>query len=885
MSWRRLKREQSLDQELADYLERETADNMARGMSAEDARLAARRKLGPVARVKEETRSAWGWTWIERLFQDLRYGRRTLKRNPGFALIAIMSLAVGIGANCAIFTLADTLLLRPLPVPDPRGVLTIGSRDTAGAADPGGFSILPASYPDYRDIRDKATSFQGVAAFDFERVAFAADTRGPARLDMGMTVSGNFFEVMQVAPELGRAFGPEEDRAPGRDTVVVLSHDLWTREFASDRSAIGREVRLNGIAFTVIGVMPPEFSGVDRFVYSAFYVPMMMKPALDANPANALEDRNMRVLMVKGRLKPGVSLARARAELAALSSLLAKTYPATNKTQTMDARTELDARIRQSPPLAGFTLMVMVLAAAVLLVACANVAGLLTSRAPARAREMALRLAIGSGRPRLILQLLTESLLLALGGCIAGVGLAYAGVLLLRQITIPSDLPLMISFDLDQRALEFGLAAGVLSVFLFGLIPAVRTSRTDLATALKAGSTTVAGAGRLWGRNVLVSGQVAVALMMLTVALFMFRAFRASLAAGPGYRTDHLAMMSFDPAVAHYDAAQDREFYQRLLDRSRDLPGAKAAALVSFVPMDVTSSDAFAIVPERVSLPGGSSNVSVMGNRVSEDYFEAAGVPLLRGRGFLDSDTASAPRVAVVNQALANHYWPQQDAIGKRFQLDGDWVEIVGVAKTTKYESSFEAPIDFLYLPYRQNPRTAMTLMVESAGDARPLIPPLREVVRSLDAAMPVFDVRLMEDFYRERAIRTNLVTIQAIAAMGLMGMALAMTGLYGLMAYAVSARTREIGIRMTIGASRGEVMRMVLRQGLTLAAAGIAAGEVLSLGAARAMQAAFGGGGGPRATAYLTVAPLALAVTMLAAYVPARRAAKVDPAVALRDE
>ncbi len=860
-------------------MDRDLADEMSahREMMAEDRRTA----FGSALRLREDSHAAWGWVWLERLWQDLNYGRRSIARHPGFALIAVLSLAVGIGANCAVFSLADTLLLRPLPVPQPGDVVTLGSKDlTAATSASAGYNFLPASYPDYKDIRDRVTSFQGVVAYNFIRTGLAARSDAQSQLRTGMQVSGNFFDVLEVKPELGRSFRPDEDQVPGRNAVVILDHDLWEQEFGADRSVLGREVRMSGIPFTVIGVLPQSFTSIDQWVHPAFYVPLMMGPRL-GEAADVLEGRDRRFFTVKGRLKAGVPISRARAELAALSASLERAYPATNKNQTMDVRTELDARIKTVPYNAALIVMLTVLAAAVLLVACANVAGLLTSRAPARAREMALRVAIGAGRTRLIRQLITESLLLAVAGGIAGIGVGYAGVLLFRQITYPSDLPLMISFDMNERALLFSMGVALLSIFLFGLIPAIRTSRTDLTTALKAGGSAAPGFRRLWGRSVLVSGQVAVSLVLLTTTMFLYLGIHDNLAAGPGYRIDHLLLMSFDPSLAHYSAAQDHEFYKQLVERSRSLPGVKSAALASFVPMTV-EIDAFSIVPEGKRLPRGIESVSVMANRVDENYFETAGIPLVRGRGFLKTDTENTPRVAVINETLAAHYWPGQDPIGKRFQLEG-WVQIVGIAKTTKYLASLEPPADFLYVPYRQNPRDHMTLMVESARDPGALSAPLREVVRGLDSDLPIYDVVTMENFYRARSVQVYQIIIQAVASMGLMGMGLALAGLYGLMAYAVSTRTREIGIRMAIGANRGEVLRMVLRQGFVLAASGMGMGLVLSVGVARLLRSTFPGDS-PLA-AYLLVTPMVLAVTMLAAYLPARRASRVDPMTALRDE
>jgi macrolide transport system ATP-binding/permease protein len=861
-------------------MDQELADEMAahRDMMAEDRRTA----FGNALRLREDGRAAWGWVWLERLWQDLNYGRRTIARHPGFAVIAVISLAVGIGANCAIFSLADTLLLRPLPVPDPDNVVTLGLRDVSGLGAAAGINMLEASYPDYRDIRDRTASFSGVVAYDITRLGFALRPDALPQLRTGSEVTGNFFQVLGVKPELGRSVRPEQDQVPGRDAVVILSHDLWEQEFAGDRSVLGREVRLNGIAFIVIGVMPQSFSGIDHWLYSAFYVPMMMRPRLDGDSRDVLNSRDLRFFTVKGRLKTNVPISRARAELAALGKGLEQAYPATNRNQSMDVRTEVDSQIKRVPGITAFLAMLIVLAAAVLLVACANVAGLLTSRAPARAREMSLRVAIGAGRARLIRQLITESLLLALAGGVAGVALGYAGVLLFRQITYPSDLPLMLTFDLNRRALLFSLGIAVLSVLLFGLIPAIRTSRADLTTALKAGGVPVPGHHRLWGRGILVSGQVAVSLLLLTTSMFLNLGFRSSLARGPGFRIDHLMLMSFDPSAAHYSPAQTHQFFRKLVERSRSLPGVKSVALASFVPLSV-EFDFFSIVPERYRLPPGRDSVSVMANRVDESYFETAGIPLIRGRGFLKTDTENTPHVAVINETLAGHYWPGQDAIGKRFRLDSEWVEIVGIAKTTRYLSSLEPPADFLYLPYRQNPRAYMTLMVESAGDPGALAAPLRDVMRSLDSNLAVYDVHTMDDFYRARAAQVYQVILQAVSSMGLMGMALAFAGLYGLMAYAVTMRTREIGIRMAIGAKQGEVLVMVLRQGLGLTLSGLAAGLVLSAGATRILRAVFPGDS-PLA-AYLLVTPAVLAITILAAYLPARRASRVDPMTALRYE
>jgi len=876
-------REESLDNEIRDYIEHETQDNIAAGMSLEDARHAAMHKLGrPVLNIKEETRAVWGWIWLERLWQDLRHGRRMLAKNPGFTLVAVLSLAIGIGANSAMFSLADALVLRPLPVLHPSEVVTVGMTESLA-----GFSLYNASYRDYIDLRDQSRSFDGLVAFTETTFGFATAASALPQIKLGALVTGNLFRVMGVEPELGRAFLPDEDRVPGRDAVVVLDHDTWEKEFAADRSILGRRVRLNGIEFTIVGVAPARFTGLDRFMRPAFYIPMMMWPRVTSKPEDKpLESRDFRALTVKGRLKPGATVAQAQAEVTAIANNLARAYPDTNRNRTAAVRTELEARTQQSPPDAILVTMLSVLAMAVLVVACANVAGLLSSRAPVRAREIALRLAIGAGRPRLIRQLLTESLLIAVAGGLLGLGVGYAGVTFFRQIKIPSDLPIKMNFEMDQRALVFSLVVALASAVLFGLAPAIQTTRTDLVSALRSATADTPGRRRLWGRNLLVAGQVAISLVLLTVSTFLFRGFRHEIAQDPGFRTEHFLMMSFDPGLVHYNESQTQQFFRELVERARSVAGVKSAALAFSVPFS-TSQDGVTIRPEGFQFPPGKEDVSVFANTVGDDYFDTAGVRIVRGRGFHITDTANSPHVAVVNEEFAKHYWPGKDPIGRRFRLNdrnGPWFEIVGVAKTVKYLWIAEAPMEFLYLPLAQHPQQRMILLAESAADPLTLVAPLRAVVHSLDANQPIYDVRTFGDFYHMRAVSTPNLLIQTVAAMGIMGLVLALVGLYGLVAYSAGRRTREIGIRMAIGAQRASVLRMVMHQGLILALIGISIGLVASVGAEQLLKASFGAGK-TDFVAYLLVAPTLLGITMLASYVPARRASRIDPMRALRYE
>ena len=887
---RRNRADRELEDELRLHLELAAEDARRHGQSSEGAVRAARISIGGKAQAMDALRDQRGLPWLQDLASDVRYGCRMLAKNSGFTVVAVMSLAIGIGANCAIFSFADALLLRPLPVARPGEVLTVGSTTAIEAF---GASSLVSSYRDYVDIRDRSKSFDGLAAFTYLTAGFASDQKASPKLKMGMLVSGNLFPLMGVVPTIGRAFRLEEDQVPGRDAVVVLGRAMWEQEFGSDQTVLGRSVRINGNELTVIGVAPPEFNGLDQFVRSDFFVPLMMSPRLISDPKRgSLEARDARNLTIKGRLSAGVSQAEAQAELTAIAADLVRAYPDTNKNRRLSVSTELQTRIAQSPPDATLIAMLSMLSLAVLFVACANVAGLLTSRAPVRAREMALRLAIGAGRGRLARQLVTESLLIAMAGGVLGLGVGYAGVTLFRQIRIPTDLPISLSYQMDRRALLFSLIAAVASAVLFGLVPAVQATRGDLTAVMKASDSVAPGRRRRWGRALLVGGQVAVSVVLLVVAMFIYRSFGQQVARGPGYRTDHLLMMSFDPSLVRYAEAQSQRFFERVAELARAVPGVKTVTMATSVPMSNDSFDAETIVPEGFQFPAGKDNATVPASRVDEYYFDTMGLTILRGRNFRVDDAFDAPRVAVANQQFAQHYWPNQDPIGKRFRLadsNKTWVQVVGLAKTSKYIFIAEPPTEFLYFPHRQKKLQRMIMIVQSAGDPSSLVTPLREVGRGLDANLPIYNVRTMEELYQMRAVSIFNVLVGVVGAMGMMGLGLSIVGLYGLVAYAASRRTREIGIRMAIGAGRSDVLRMVLRHGMALAVAGLGVGLVASVGAGRGLGALFPGGAGgdgrTDVTAFLLVASAVLAVTLLAAYVPARRASRVNPTEALRCE
>lgn len=816
------------------------------------------------------------------MLTSVKHAFRVLRKDPGFTTVAICSLALGIGATAAMFTFADALLLRPLPVPQADRVVAINTATSAPFA-----ANTTVSYPDYIDLRDRNRTFEGLVAASFAKLGYSAAPHALPRMKLALFVSGNFFRVLGVEPALGRGFRADEDQAEGRDAVVVLGHDFWVSQFGASRSVLGSRIRLNGVEFTVIGVAPERFTGIDPLFRPPLFIPLAMAPRLE--PENLLHNRDAGWLFLKGPLKSGVSLKQAQADVGAIAAELLKLHTQPGPAERLVVETELQLRTAQWPEVWAMVMALGLLGLCVLAVACANVAGLLLSRARGRSREVAVRLAIGATRWALVRQLLFENLLVAVAGGGAGVLVADAIAGLWRQGPLPTDLPIVLDMPVDHRVLLFTLSVAVLSTLLFGLAPALRMTRPDLVPALKAADADSAGKRHLWGRNTIVAGQVALSMVLLMICSVLVHGFHSRLKQGPGFRIHGLFLASFDPRLAHYSDAQTQRFYRDLLERTRAATGVRSAALTSLVPM--TGSENLGIVPVSYPLRRGERAITVLGSYVSDGYFQAMDIPILRGRSFVESDGQSSPLVAVVNEHLANHYWPGGNALGQRFHLRdaaGDVVEIVGIARMSKYVWIAEAPSDFVYLPLKQHPRSLLTLVAESAApDAAAVAPSLSGVVHGLDPDMPVFETRTMQEIYARLAVRNASMITNVVAALGLMGLVLAVVGLYGLVAYSVSRRTREIGIRIAIGADPPKVVWMVLWQGLRLSAAGVAAGVVAAFFACRGIASAVGAGAPFRAglVDYAAIALPLLGITMLAAWTPARRASQVDPIRALRDE
>jgi predicted permease len=799
----------------------------------------------------------------------------------------MLSIALGIGANTAMFSFVDALVFRPLPVSNPGSIVAL--HVTAP-----GTPLGNVSYPDYADLRDQARTLQSAVLFTTFPAGISASREALPQMTFAYLVSGNFFSALGIEIPLGRGFRAEEDRMESKDSqVAVISYSFWERNFNSDPNVVGRTVRVNGAEFKVVGVASRAFSGPEAYVMPDVYIPVhsYRQAAPMIKDADYLNSRKQRHFNIFARLKPGVNIKTAQAELTTIAGALAAQYPDTNRERSFTVLTYADDRYEQDKLDAILSMTLMGITGLVLLIACANVANLLLARGTARVKEIAIRMAIGAGRGTLVRQLLTESMLLAMLGGLAGLGVGYAGVLFLQSIKLPSDLPLDLGIRMDSRLLVFSLALSVATGIIFGLLPALRSTRMDLSTTIKASDQGPARPGfwrgRLAGRNVLVSVQLALSVVLLVASGMFVRGFTAARKMDPGFRIDHMLLVSFNASLIRYDETKSREFYKALIDRVRELPGVTDATLAANYPFGANVSSRSLIV-DGYQPRAGEEKPFAYSNVIDDHYFGLMEMKMLRGRTFDARDTASSPRVAIINDTVAKKLFPHRDPLGATMRLDnenGPLVQIVGIAKTGTYLYWAEPPTAFMWRPSTQDYDPQVTLHVRTVGDPTSLAGPIREVVRAIDPDMPVFSVRSMEAFYDARAMLGPRLTMQLVTVTGLMGLLLAVIGLYGVVAYAVSRRTREIGIRMAIGAKPGDVLRMILGQGLIFTGIGVGAGLAVAFFASRVVGD-FVIGVSPRDPAIFLSVPVILAVVMIAAcWLPAWRAARIDPTIALRQE
>src|SRR5262245_25137208 len=817
------------------------------------------------------------------MLKDLKYALRSLGNNPGFVVTAILSIALGIGANAGIFSLADALLLRPLPVARPSEVLSLSSQTLSqNALLRLGSGTL--SYRDFEDFRDKNQSFESLVAFELIPAGFARDPKTQAQLRMGFLTTGNFFRALGVEPSIGRGFRPDEDQVPGRDAVAVLSHELWEQEFSSDPSIVGRMVRLGGLDFTVIGIAPEPFTGMDQYLHPAFFVPVMMGPKLVFGNPDLLTNRSIRAFNVKGRLKPGVTMAAAAAEASALAKSLEQSFPDSNRGVGATVRTEIQTRLDREPYALIQQVLLFGMVIVVLLIACANVANLQLGRGRARAREIAVRLAIGASRTQLLRQLMLENVLIAMASGLLGLLVAELFVQVFSTLDAPGDVPVQFSIRLDARVLLFTFLVSIASTIFFGLVPALTSTRTDLVQMMRSGESEDA-LKRFFGRTALVIVQIAGSFVLLVAATQLYRGFSFALHSDYGFRVDHRLTMRFDPSIVGYSPKQTADFYKSIVDRAREVPGVKSAALSFFIPTTIDFRQQN-VIPEGYQFPPGQTSAMVFSDTVDHHYFSTLGVPILRGRGFLASDTPDSPPVAIVNEAFAQKYLGS-NPIGKRIQLNDSksrFVEIVGMTVTGKHIAVTEPPLEFLYLPLSQNPLTRMTMIVETHGDPVSSIGPLRDMVHSIDANLPIFRVRTMDDLFQQRTVKSLQVANGVFASAGFVGLGLALIGLYAVVSYQVARRTREIGIRMAIGAEQFQVLKMILMRAGRMGTIGVVIGLILSVVISRGIAQSLGiSPFNPIVFGLLAVG--LVFTTLLAAAVPARRASQIDPQHALRQD
>ncbi len=869
---RRSRMESEMDAELLFHVETYAEDLMRGGVSREEAIRRARVEFGAIERVKEEGREARGVRLIESAIQDLRYGVRMLRKSPGFAAIAVLTLAIGVGANTAVFSVVYGVLLEPLPYQDSSRLVLL-NETTPKVGD------VSVSYPNFLDWRSQSRNFSQMAAV--HGVGFnLSGVNQPESID-GEAVSANFLSMLGVHPIIGRDFDASEEKA-GTAPVVMLNYSLWQSHFGADPNAVGRTVMLDGHSYTIIGVLPPNFRWPDKTD--------VLEPIgvwATANPA-ATERGERGDMIVLGRLASPASIAQARSEMQGIAARIAAEYPGSNDEFGVSLHLLREAFVGDMRP-AILSLFGAVIC--VLLIACANVANLLLVRGAGRTREIALRIAFGATRKRIIRQMLTESFVLAFFGGVLGILLAYAGIRAMTSL-LPPYILMGATLNLNALVLLFAVLLIGLAAFVFGLAPAARSTKPDLQAQLKEGS---AGAGTGTAQNRLrglfVVAELSLSLILLAGAGLMMKSLHILLSVSPGFQADRVLTMEMDLRTAQYDKDPAiRNFWQRVLDGARAVPGVQSASVGTVVPLTYSHSRAD-ITIEGMPLPKPGNYPHPDVHIVSDGYASTLGIPLIRGRSFTETDNETSPPVAIINNMLARQYFPNDDALGKRLMFGHPsaanppkWLTIVGVFGDTKLYGLANAARLEVYVPFPQSPTRDMTLAVKSGVDPSALTSALRGEIASIDKDQPISDVSTMSQLMTN-SVSTRRYTLILLGLFSSLALVLAAIGIYGVISYSVAQRTRDIGIRMALGATQADVLRDVLGLGVRLTGIGLGIGLAGALLATRVLSSLLYGVHSTDALTFTAVSLVLLTVALIASYIPARRATRVDPIVALRYE
>lgn len=888
--WRKLSRglrsllhrdaaDRDVSDEVAHFVDQATASRVAAGMPATDARRAAMLEIGNATSVREQVRGA-GWeSVIESFFTDLRYALRMLRKSPVFSIVTILVVALGTGAVTTIFSATNAMLLRPLPgARDARELFSIDRKHRNGVEG------MSASYPFYALLRDKSRSFAGVAAWN--DVQLTIDIGGAGTLAYGNVVSGNYFSVLGVTPEIGRFFSAEEDRTPLTHPVMVISDGFWRTAFGADASVIGRTVPVNGHPFTIIGVVPPTFRSVYIPLKSDAWVPVMMMPQL--RPGYSLADLADNPLRLFARLKPGVSRESAQQEATALTA----EWVASGAEPMSWAKNYVVARLvplsglpeDATKAIVGFFFLLLGASALVLLIASVNVAAMLSARAVARRREMAVRAALGARRGRLVRQLLTESLVLFLLGAIGGMAIVIPATKALQRLPLPDAIAL--DFAPDYRVVGFALFVSLATGIAFGLAPALQAARTDIAGRIRDGAQ-AGGSRRSRAGNALVVGQLALSLLLLVAAGLFLRALQRGNRIDPGFDATGVSIASLNAESWGYDTTTGRAFFAALRQRLESTPGVSSVSYTDVAPLTGSSSGGRihvddAASPAQADAPG--SGIPVRANYVDADFFTTLRIPIMRGEPIRARDDAHAGKVVVINEVLAAKLAPGGNAVGLTFTYNGDKLTVEGVARDAKYAWLTEETPSFVYLPLAQHWMQRQVLMVRGGLPPTQLATAIQRAVRSIDRGLPPPIVSTLREANSIVLLPQRVAAI-VTGALGAIGLIMATVGLYGIIAYSVSRRGREIGIRVALGAKRADVLGMVVREGMTLAALGVAIGLVLAAAATRLMASFLFNVSPLDSFTFLGMSLLFLCIAFVSSYLPARRAASADPMTALRTD